>query len=69
MAQAAQVVEDLGASIIDINMGCPSKSMCKLSGSALMKDPKHAATIVRAVRAAISVPLTVKMVIQSDPTA
>ena len=62
MAQAAQVVEDLGASIIDINMGCPSKKVCANSGgSALMKDPKHAAAIVRAVRAAISVPLTVKM--------
>lgn len=62
MAQAAQVVEDLGASIIDINMGCPSKKVCANSGgSALMKDPDHAVAIVRAVRAAISVPLTVKM--------
>ena len=62
MAQAAEVVEDLGASIIDINMGCPSKKVCANSGgSALMKDPKHAVEIVRSVRSAISAPLTVKM--------
>lgn len=62
MAEAAKVVEDLGASIVDINMGCPSKKVCAHSGgSALMKDPHHAVEIVKAVRAAISVPLTVKM--------
>jgi len=62
MAEAAKVVEDLGANIVDINMGCPSKKVCAHSGgSALMKDPKAAIEIVKAVRAAISVPLTVKM--------
>jgi tRNA-dihydrouridine synthase B len=62
MAEAARVVEDLGATIVDINMGCPSKRVCKSSGgSALMAEPELAVDIVRAVRAAISVPLTVKM--------
>ena len=62
MAEAAKVVEDLGASIVDINMGCPSKKVCAHSGgSALMKDPCQAVEIVKAVRTAISVPLTVKM--------
>ena len=62
MADAARVVQDLGASIVDINMGCPSKRVCKSSGgSALMAEPDLAVEIVRAVRAAISVPLTVKM--------
>lgn len=62
MAEAAKVVEDLGATIVDINMGCPSKKVCAHSGgSALMKDPKKAIEIVRAVRSAIRVPLTVKM--------
>ena len=62
MAEAARVVQGLGASIIDINMGCPSKRVCKSSGgSALMAEPDLAVEIVRAVRAAITVPLTVKM--------
>jgi len=68
MAEAARVVQDLGASIVDINMGCPSKRVCKSSGgSALMADPDLAVAIVRAVRAAITVPLTVKMRSGFDP--
>lgn len=62
MADAARVVQDLGADICDINMGCPSKKVCSNSGgSALMKDLNHAAKIVQHVRAAIEIPLTVKM--------
>jgi tRNA-dihydrouridine synthase B len=62
MAQAAHIVEDMGVNIIDINMGCPSKKVCAHSGgSALMKEPELARDIVRAVRAAIKIPLTVKM--------
>lgn len=62
MADAARVVQDLGADICDINMGCPSKKVCAHSGgSALMRDPKLALHIVKAVRAAIAIPLTVKM--------
>jgi len=62
MADAARIVQDMGASIVDINMGCPSKKVCAHSGgSALMKDPLLAGEIVRAVRAAVTVPLTVKM--------
>jgi len=62
MAEAARIVADMGPSIIDINMGCPSKKVCAHSGgSALMKDPKLARDIIRSVRAAIDIPLTVKM--------
>ncbi|MEC8423736.1 MAG: tRNA-dihydrouridine synthase family protein, partial [Myxococcota bacterium] len=62
MAEAARRVEGMGATICDINMGCPSKKVCKNSGgSALMRDPSLAVRIVRAVRAAIDIPLTVKM--------
>ncbi len=62
MAEAAKIVQDMGPSIIDINMGCPSKKVCAHSGgSALMKDPELARDIIRAVRAAIDLPLTVKM--------
>lgn len=62
MAEAARIVEATGADICDINMGCPSKKVCRNSGgSGLMKEPELAAAIVRAVRAATSLPLTVKM--------
>ena len=62
MAEAARIVEDSGADICDINMGCPSKKVCAHSGgSALMKDLPLAQAIVKAVRGAISIPLTVKM--------
>jgi len=62
MAHAGRIVQDLGATIVDINMGCPSKKVCAHSGgSALMKDPGLVRDIVRAVRAAVDLPLTVKM--------
>lgn len=62
MAEAAKIVQDLGADICDLNFGCPSKKVCAHSGgSALLKDPVLAQQIVRAVRAAITIPLTVKM--------
>lgn len=62
MADAARLVEEAGADIVDLNFGCPSKKVCAHSGgSALMKEPDHARTLVRAVRAAVTIPLTVKM--------
>lgn len=62
MAEAARILEDRGATLLDINMGCPSKKVCQNSGgSALMREPDSALEIVRAVRAAIKIPLTVKM--------
>jgi tRNA-dihydrouridine synthase B len=62
MAEAAKIVADMGPSIIDINMGCPSKKVCAHSGgSALMKDPALARDIIRAVRSAVDLPVTVKM--------
>lgn len=62
MAEAARVVEAMGATLCDINMGCPSKKVCSHSGgSALMADLELATEIVRQVRRAISIPLTVKM--------
>jgi len=62
MADAARFVQDLGADIVDLNMGCPSKQVCKNSGgSALMREPELAREIVQAMRAAVSVPFTVKM--------
>lgn len=61
MAEAARMVEANGARIIDINMGCPAKKVVGgLSGSALMRDPDHALTLIDAVVGAVKVPVTLK---------
>ena len=70
MAEGARIVVDLGADIVDINMGCPSKKVCANSGgSALMREPELAADIVRHVVAAVDVPVTVKMRSGFDPSS
>ena len=62
MAEAAKIAEQLGASIIDINLGCPAKKVTgKYSGSALMQTPELTATICSAVVEATSIPVTLKM--------
>lgn len=62
MAEGARVAQDLGADIIDINMGCPARQVTGgLSGSALMRDLDHAMTLITATVAAARVPVTVKM--------
>lgn len=62
MAQAAAVVEEAGADIVDINMGCPVKKVVKNGdGSALMKNLPLAEKVIRAVVGAVSIPVTVKM--------
>lgn len=62
MADAARHCEALGADVVDLNLGCPSKQVTSgCSGSALMKDPDLARAIFAAVRGAIAVPMTVKM--------
>ena len=61
MAEAAKICADLGATFIDINMGCPAKKVTgKLSGSALMRDPHLAGAIMAAVVNAVDVPVTLK---------
>ncbi len=61
MAEAARVVEEIGADVCDINMGCPANKVLKgCAGAALMGDLELAEDIVRRCRAAISIPLTVK---------
>lgn len=68
LADAARYVADLGADIVDLNMGCPSKKVCAHSGgSALMREPALAREIVAAMRAAVSIPFTVKMRSGWDP--
>jgi nifR3 family TIM-barrel protein len=61
MAEAARVVESVGADVCDINMGCPANKVLKgCAGCALMGDVELARRIVSTVRRAISIPLTVK---------
>jgi tRNA-dihydrouridine synthase B len=62
MAEGARIAQDVGAAIIDINMGCPAKHVTNgESGSALMRDLDHALTLIEAVVRAVSVPVTLKM--------
>jgi tRNA-dihydrouridine synthase B len=68
MAEAAQYNVDCGAEIIDINMGCPAKKVCKLdAGSALLKNETLVAEILSAVVNAVSVPVTLKIRTGWDP--
>ena len=61
MAEAARIAEAQGAAIIDINMGCPAKKVTNgYSGSALMRDPDHALSLIAAVVGAVKVPVTLK---------
>lgn len=62
MAAAAQIVEGMGADAVDVNMGCPVPKISKHhAGCSLMREPEHAAGIVRAMARAVSIPVTVKM--------
>jgi tRNA-dihydrouridine synthase B len=62
MAAAAQIVEGMGADIVDVNMGCPVPKIAKHNaGCSLMREPEHAAGVVRAMSRAVRIPVTVKM--------
>ncbi len=70
MADAARYNVDLGAQVIDINMGCPAKKVCrKAAGSALLADPTLVAEILTAVVRATDVPVTLKMRTGPSPEA
>jgi len=62
LAEAARLNEQLGAQIIDINMGCPAKKVCRrAAGSALLRDESLVRRILEAVVRAVRVPVTLKM--------
>jgi len=62
MAAAAQIVEGMGADIVDVNMGCPVPKIAKHNaGCSLMREPEHAATVIAAMTKAVKIPVTVKM--------
>jgi tRNA-dihydrouridine synthase B len=62
MAAAAQIVEGMGADVVDVNMGCPVPKIAKHNaGCSLMREPEHAQSVVRAMTRAVRIPVTVKM--------
>ena len=62
MAAAAQIVEGMGADIVDVNMGCPVPKIAKHNaGCSLMREPSHAAAVIAAMTRAVNIPVTVKM--------
>jgi nifR3 family TIM-barrel protein len=62
MAAAAQIVEGMGADIVDVNMGCPVPKIAKHNaGCSLMREPAHAASVIGAMARAVKIPVTVKM--------
>jgi tRNA-dihydrouridine synthase B len=62
MAAAAQVVESMGADLVDVNMGCPVPKIAKHNaGCRLMREPGHAAGVIAAMTKAVRIPVTVKM--------
>jgi len=62
LAEAAECAERQGAAVIDINMGCPAKKVCRrLAGSSLLKDPPLVRRILKRVVERVSVPVTLKI--------
>jgi len=62
LATAAKLNQDMGAQIIDINMGCPAKKVCnKAAGSALMKDEALVTEILESVVKSVDIPVTLKI--------
>jgi tRNA-dihydrouridine synthase B len=61
MASAVALIEDLGFDTADINLGCPVKKVVKCGGSGLLRDLPHLEKLFRAVRAAVRIPLTIKI--------
>jgi nifR3 family TIM-barrel protein len=62
MAEAARMVEDAGADLVDINFGCPVRKVTKTgAGATLLDEPDRACRIVESVAKAVSVPVSVKM--------
>lgn len=62
MAEAARICEELGADVVDVNMGCPVKKVvARGAGAALLRDPARAAAVVEAMTRAVRVPVTAKI--------
>jgi tRNA-dihydrouridine synthase B len=66
LAEAARRIEDLGFDMIDLNLGCPAKKVVKCGGSGLLRDLPLLEAIFRGIRAAVSIPFTIKIRIGWD---
>ncbi|MGH9446695.1 MAG: tRNA dihydrouridine synthase DusB [Terriglobia bacterium] len=61
LAEAARIIEDLGFDMIDLNLGCPAKKVVRCGGSGLLRDLPLLEQIFRKIRAAVTIPFTVKI--------
>ena len=61
LADAARQIEDLGFDMVDLNLGCPAKKVVKCGGSGLLRDLALLEKILRAIRAAVKIPFTIKL--------
>jgi tRNA-dihydrouridine synthase B len=61
LADAASQIEDLGFDLVDLNLGCPAKKVVKCGGSGLLRDLVLLEGILRAIRAAVKIPFTIKL--------
>jgi tRNA-dihydrouridine synthase B len=61
MGRAAGMVEQLGFDIVDVNLGCPARKVVKCGGSGLLRDLKVLEKVLRAVRSAVKIPMTIKI--------
>jgi nifR3 family TIM-barrel protein len=61
LADAARQIEDLGFDLVDLNLGCPAKKVVKCGGSGLLRDLALLESILRAIRAAVKIPFTIKL--------
>ena len=61
LAEAARQIEDLGFDLVDLNLGCPAKKVVKCGGSGLLRDLPLLEKILRAIRAAVKIPFTIKL--------
>ena len=61
LADAARMIQDLGFDIVDLNLGCPAKKVIKCGGSGLLRDLPLLERIFKAIRAAVTIPFTVKI--------
>ncbi len=61
LAEAAHIIQDLGFDLVDLNLGCPAKKVVKCGGSGLLRDLPLLGRILDKIRAAVTIPFTIKM--------
>jgi nifR3 family TIM-barrel protein len=61
LAEAARMIQDLGFDLVDLNLGCPAKKVIKCGGSGLLRDLPLLEKILKEIRAAVTIPFTIKI--------